>query len=50
MTFLAVDISIAVKSIFKDSGPREPMVKRGLERAQGFTWDKGVRETPKWPY
>ncbi len=41
----AVDISKAIINILKDSGLKEILVKKGIERAKSFTWDKCARET-----
>ena len=40
-----VDISMAVKNILTDSGLKEFLVKKGIEKAKGFTWDKCAQET-----
>jgi len=41
----AVDISIAVKSILTDPSFRNSLVKRGLQRVQGFSWEECARRT-----
>jgi glycosyltransferase involved in cell wall biosynthesis len=42
----AIDsISEAILSILTDPGRREDLVRRGLARAAGFTWERTARET-----
>ncbi len=36
---------MAIRNTLVDSGLHELLVKRGLEKAQGFTWDKCAQET-----
>ncbi len=40
-----VDISMAIKNVLTDVGLREVLVRKGIERAQVFVWNKCARET-----
>jgi alpha-1,3-rhamnosyl/mannosyltransferase len=41
----ARDIAAAIASLLDDRGFADELVRRGRERAAGFTWERAARET-----